>query len=206
MEISLSSGHTKMKINYSILLLLFMPGLSYAGSIEDTYGAIGNIMEVFAGTLGLYLFIKGLHTLFKNSEDPRTYTAKAGNSAIFSGILLMSSTYVFAMLGNSFSSHTKWDSDRSFMDVTGGIESLDDNGGKFFFFVPGHLETLLIGFLMLLGIASFLKGLYLVYEEGQKGPGSAPGGTKSILVHLVSGLLLFRATSISLFASDLIGT
>lgn len=187
-----------------VLLMALLPSVAEAGVIESSYTAIAKFLESAAAMIGLYLFFDGIKSFYKHTEDPREYPIKRAWSGVLSGSLLMASAYTFIILSNTLSADTSWLSDRSYLDVQGNLNNIQGGGtpeGSFFAFIPGHLESTILGFIMLIGIYSFLKGLYLIYDSGSD---PKQERKKNILVHLISGMILYRFNSISIYVSNLI--
>jgi len=203
-----------MYVNKTLKLFLFVffafPMFSYAeGSYISTTDGIETISKiiVLAGeVLGLSITLISLYGFYAHNNNPNQHPTGANVTGLIAGAFLTVSSAAYSWTVNSVASSANWVSDSSMLAVGSHInDSYDDMKDTFLgqYLTEDSFGTLM-GFLFIIGLISFIRGLYLFKDSGKIDNSNESGIYKSIW-HVIGGVSLMNITQVICFASWLLG-
>lgn len=154
--------------------------------IIQQFSAVSIFMVLAFGLAGIIIFIYGLYCLKSNSDDPRQYPLSKGilNLLAGSSLLIPASMYKIAE-GTLLSSQSG--GARSGLALNESM--LTGAASQSPALLPTELWTIIYGFVFLVGLFSFLKGIFMMRLVGQQGSDGRVVGVMKIINHLVFGVI-----------------
>lgn len=155
----------------------------------DDLRALSSLVVAIGFLIGLIMFIFGIYCFKKNSENPQQYTMGKCIGNTTTGILLLASSFMYSSFRGSLLSE-EWEQGRTGLSmdkhISDSLSQMPDN------FLTKSLtpETrqLIIGFVFLVGIIAFIRGLFLFKDFGQRTQGGS-SGTAMALFHIIGGII-----------------
>lgn len=198
------------KSNYFIFaVLMLMPGMALAdtGFIGTSFGVetISKIIVNLGEMLGLGLFVLGLYGFYARGDNPNQYPASYCVTTVLSGAFLVMSSTAYMWTVNSVS-EVNWATDNSMLAI--GSKLATDAGAIQSSFLGKYLTetsfSTLMGFIYLIGLVGFIRGLYLFKDSG-KLDNAQEGGFAKAFWHVAGGAALMNIVQVSCFISWLLG-
>lgn len=176
----------------------------YIGTEEGVL-VVATLLVSIANLLGIILFVSGVYSIYKHGENPNQYPRGKSIATILAGTLLISAASAYAWTVNTGST-VEWASDKSMLAVGQHLDDsleIDDESllGRY---VPKSTRTALFGFIYLIGLIGFLRGLYLLKDVGQVDNGSK-GGFAQAFWHIAGGSMTMNILKVGCFLSWLLG-
>ncbi|MND11560.1 hypothetical protein D3C87_351680 [compost metagenome] len=192
------------KINIGLLLALFSGAASADGIAAETINPIASLIVSIGYLVGLTLFVHGLYGIKKNSESPQQYPFGKCVAEMVSGVLLLLSGYFYGVVRNS-AVNDGWSYDNSnalALDHT-ALSNMGDLSQSFLGqYLPVQTIEMLIGFVYLFGLMSFLKGIYMLKSIGAV---NNQDGIGKVATHICGGIVCMNIASFSCLVSSFIG-
>lgn len=198
-----------MKYKIIITLLLLSATNAYAdGGFLGTVDGVGIVSKFLVqafNVVGIALFFNGLYGVYKRTEDPNRYTIGFCVANCLAGALLLISATAYSWTVNSATS-VDWANDSSMLAV--GSKLNDDfqsaQSGFLGAYLPEQSFKTLMGFVYLVGLVGYLRGLYLLKNIGQMDNGQS-GGFYKALWHILGGVAVMNILKVGCFVSWLLG-
>lgn len=198
-----------MKNNNKIImgLSLFAMGLNQANAADFSQIKPMVALVVSIGYLiGLVLFITGLYGFKKHSENPQQFTIAYCVMNMATGILLLLSGYFYSSLksstidqGWSFDGESALSIDNAALADVGSMSN--SLLGQY---LPEQTIAMLIGFVYLVGLIAFIKGIYMLKNVGSVNSGHE-GGIGKALTHMAGGLVSMNIVQFSCIMGNATG-
>lgn len=189
----------KIKSLLSLLVfpILFIPDVAFAssgmagqstGAVATSLAPIASLVISISYMLGLILVILGIMGFKKHTQNPQQYTIASSFMSIVSGTLLLIPGLLYGVLKNTTIS-SGWSTDRSALSMASHTSATMGDVSKSFFanYIPPQTIALLVGFIYLIGLISFIRGIYLLKNIGSNGHGKE-GGVAKALTHMLGGV------------------
>ncbi|MBP4081433.1 hypothetical protein [Aeromonas sp. MrichA-1] len=201
-----------MKKNNSVAVASAIAMTLFSGFAlaDDTASSIVNpVAELFVSIgylVGLILFVLGLYGFKKNSESPQQYPMSYCIANLTTGTLLLLSGYFYGVVRNT-AVNDGWSYDNSSalaLDKTALANSGNITNSFLGQYLPVHTVELLIGFIYLVGLLAFLKGIYMLKSVGSASNNGSDGIGKA-LTHICGGVVSMNILSFSCLVSSIIG-
>lgn len=194
------------------LIAVFTSSASYAIDSGNDFVSsqalpINSLMLIIATMLGLFVFGSGLYGVSKSSTMPQQYPVSSCVTKMITGVLLLSITafynVVMKSVGFSDGSATTLSVQDSAL-LSSGVSMLSNSAmGEI---LPQETIQILLAFIYLVGLYSFLKGVYMLKDVGGS-PNQNQGQSvvKSSLVHIVAGIIAMNITMFSCILGSTLG-
>ena len=155
--------------------------------------------------MGLCTFVLGLYGFKKHSEAPQQYTIAYCVANLGTGTLLLLSGYFYGVvIGTAVDTGFDYDNSSALaLDQTAlgsGADLANSFLGKY---LPVHTVEMLIGFVYLVGLLAFLKGIYMLKNAGSTG--NHNDGISKALIHIVGGVVSMNISAFSCIISSIFG-
>ena len=198
-------------IKKSLPLLLFSNIAKAAdGAYLGTSSGVTTVAQFLvngATAIGVVLFLYGLYGFHGRGQNPNQYTVAFCFSNLIAGTFLLISSQIYAWTVNSFSHDSDWATNSTMLSVSGKLS--DDAAAISGTFLGKYISTdtfnTLMGLIYLVGLISFLKGIYLIKEAGQLSGGQGQGGMAPAFWHMVGGCAVMNILQFGCFISWLFG-
>lgn len=184
--------------------LAFANGDGYLSTTQGVTTVAEWLVGIF-NLIGITLSFLGLYGFYKHSSDPRTYSISYCLGNIIAGALLLISSTTYMWTVNS-AAPVSWATDSSMLAVGSKIND-DINQAKQGFlgkYLPEGSVKTLMGFVYLVGLISYLRGIYLLKNTGSV-DNSQSGGFYKALWHIVGGAATMNILQVGCFLSWLLG-
>lgn len=155
----------------------------------DDLRALSSLVVAVGFLIGVILFIFGLICFKKNAENPQQYTVGKAIANLLTGTFLLASSFMYASFRGSIL-NDGWDTSRTGLSMDKHVsDSLSDMPDNFLTrSLTPETKQLIIGFVFLVGIIAFIRGLFLFREFGQRTQGGS-SGTAMALFHVIGGII-----------------
>ena len=170
----------------------------FAPVVELVVG-IGYLMDIL-------LVISGLLYFKKNSENPQQFTIQTATWTLVSGVLLLSSAWVYSTLQQTvIPTSGQWSTDSSVLAIDRQLADEVGNVGNSYLgnMLPESTAMLLLGFVYIVGLIAFIRGIYLLKNVGSMDQNS--GGTAKALTHMVGGFVTMNILEFSCLVGNTLG-
>lgn len=204
-------------IRILIALVLLIGALPMAAHAQDSAHALSQLNSLasmllsVATLLGLVLFGAGIYRVYKHPQNPQQYTVASVIQYLVAGTLLLSIVTAYGVVTRT-AIDSSWEGDqRSIIAIDQhAISEMDraEQDSVLGSLMPRGMGAAVIGFVYVVGFISFVRGVYLIKEMGQR-PGESAGVAK-ILTHIIGGVVAMNLTRsacliYSLFSSGSLG-
>lgn len=197
-------------------------------AIIEQFSAFVRLILDSGVVIGIAIVALGIFGFYKQTEYPQNYPLARNIFYIFAGTMLISSSYIFQAFDQtmlptqdgvdvvkSFSAGGGWNERALYMNeeavlsvVQNGINTTAlGQGGVSSQLIPPRTSALVVGFLYMIGVLSFVKGIYMLKDAGDMGnsqQGQSPIG-KSI-VHMVAGVIAVNINQFGCIVGATFGT
>lgn len=171
--------------------------------------ALTNTMQTFAEVLQAFAFLIGLwlsgYALFTWYQQNKVGGQKSGGSPVamfLTGNALMLSTVLYTYFMNT-ALKDNWDSTVKFGAIDQvALRSIEGAQSPMMQFLPDNTVALITGFIYLMGLFSYLKGIYLLRHLGSSEGGQQQSGLSKASAHIIGGMILMNINS---FACVILG-
>lgn len=156
--------------------------------------------------MGILLVISGLLYFKKNSENPQQFTIQTATWTLLSGVLLLSSAWVYSMLQQTIiPSSGDWGTDSSVLAIDRQLADEVGEVGQSYLgtMMPESTAVLLLGFVYVVGLIAFVRGIYLLKNVGSMDQNS--GGTAKALTHMLGGFVTMNIMDFSCLVGNTLG-
>lgn len=178
--------------------------------------------------VGIAIVALGIFGFYKQTEFPQNYPFARNVFYIFTGTMLISSSYIFQAFDQTMLpspdgvdvvksfSESGWNERALYMDeqavldvVKNGIEAATVNSGGSIGtqLIPPRTAALIVGFMYLIGVISFVRGIYMLKDAGDmtsQQQGQSPIG--KAIVHMVSGVIAVNINQFGCIVGATFGT
>ena len=157
--------------------------------------------------LGLALFVAGFVAIKKHSEAPNQHSLSTAIMMIFAGVMLISLDAFYLAVVGTFTPDAA-DGARDILlrnAVTEYASSLNTNALSdlsYAQYLPTDLGPTLIGFVYVVGLLSFIKGIYLLKDVGVHNQQNV--GARSA-THIIGGVLAMNILDFSCIIGEFVG-
>lgn len=178
--------------------------------------------------VGIAIVALGIFGFYKQTEFPQNYPFARNVFYIFTGTMLISSSYIFQAFDQTMLpspdgvdvvksfSESGWNERALYMDeqavldvIKNGIEAATVNSGGSIGtqLIPPRTAALIVGFMYLIGVISFVRGIYMLKDAGDmtnQQQGQSPIG--KAIVHMVSGVIAVNINQFGCIVGATFGT
>jgi hypothetical protein len=183
-----------------------------ASFILGQFSSFVSLMVQGAAIVGLAIFGTSIYGFYKQTTFPQNYPFGRNVSMFFAGTLLIISGSAFQAFDNSLmGTDDNIGSGSLYMDrgaleelVSNGIETGSATNGTQI--LPAKTAALVIGAMYLIGVISFLKGIYLLKDAGEMGSNNGKEPIKSAIVYMISGVIAVNINSFGCVLGSTFGT
>lgn len=177
--------------------------------MDASTSALTNTMTTFAEVFTAFAFVIGLwlsgyaafiwYSKNKNGGQSSSYSVW---STFLAGNALMISTVLYEYFMNTALGDT-WDKSIMFGAVDEvALKSIEGSQSPLMQFLPENTVALISGFIYLMGLFSYLKGVYLLRYIGSTGSQGQSVPTSKAAAHIVGGMILMNSNA---FACSILG-
>lgn len=168
-------------------------GISSGNSfISDEATPIASLIVNIGFCIGIILFGTGIWGLHKSHSMPAQFPVAQAYSKCGSGVALLAASELYTVVVNTFFSGAGFNDSLDIADSSLFSDDISDiSNSAIASYLPENTLYIILGFLYLAGLYSFIKGLFLLKNltsAAQMGAGWFP---KSV-VHIGSGVVLMN--------------
>jgi hypothetical protein len=154
----------------------------------DDLRAINSLVVAAGFLIGLCLFLWGVYGFKKHTESPQQFTIGMCTGQFLVGCMLMSSSYIYTQAATTLTISVSGSS-RSVLSVDNADQASASTGSTFLSDAfTTESKNLIIGFVFLIGVIAFLRGLYLMKDFGSR-QNNGSSATAMSLFHVVGGII-----------------
>ena len=163
-------------------------------------------LRIVAFLMGIVLFSSSLLRIKKNAENPNNYSIANAIWMLIAGTLLISLGTFYSVISETLNP--------SFQGVSTSILSVNEHIkgfeakkvgiGGFSAFVPTETGQTILAFVYLVGMISFVRGIYLLKEMGT--PKGDQQGIGQAVTHIIGGALAMNILQFSCILGSFLGT
>lgn len=194
-------------LKYWLLLggLLFSESSSaQAAELIPQFNSWGSFIVAVGYLLGLILVFTGFLSLYKHSSEPHRYTVGYSLSNIIAGVFLLSANLFYSIFKRS-TFDPSWGDDNSALALDSAVLNAEAIGDSFWGkYLPEETAMGLVGFLYLVGLVFFIKGIYLLRYSGTE-PDNQQKGVGRALTHMVGGVVVMNIVQFSCIIGESFG-
>lgn len=155
--------------------------------------------------VGMALVFAGLYGFYQWSQDPRTFTPQNCAAKLIAGSLLLISSVTYTWTMNT-ASDNEWESNSSMLAVGSHINEDIETAKQGFLgkYLPENSVRTLMGFVYLIGLFGYLRGVYLLKDIGSS-DSNRSGGFWKAMWHMIGGAATMNILDVGCWLSDLFG-
>lgn len=177
-----------------------------ASKIEQIQSFVTLAIQV-AYLLGAILFIMGLWGFKKAGENAAQYPVMKNVMTLVAGALLLSISTFYNIASETISSDFSGSS-KSILEVNPHIADLKISAkNTFSSFIPAESAKAILAFVYMVGLFSFIKGIYMMKDIGGSQMGGQNGGSAGkCITHIIGGVLAMNITKFSCMVGSFLGS
>lgn len=142
------------------------PALKSAAEITQQFEGVFSLIVSTSALFGASIFILGLYSVYKNSENPSRYPMDKAFKFIVSGSLLLAPLAFFqVILATVTVGGSGGRSALAFNDLSAAADQ-SLSGSAYEQYMPEQLWAIVMGFLFCVGAYAFIKGLAMIRNIG----------------------------------------
>lgn len=155
--------------------------------------------------IGIVTFIYGLLGFKYNSSNPQQFPISNCFMNVLTGSFFLSMPTVYSVLKRS-TLDDSWN-ESSPLSLEAHTDGLGDFSGSFFgSYMPEETGRAVVGFVYLIGLISFARGLYRLKYVGLNQMNSPSGqGMGGALSHMIGGVLVMNIIDVSCIVGETVG-
>lgn len=176
--------------------LTLFPSAAFAA--EATINALGSLIVAGCYLIGTITFIYGLYGFKAHTNQPQQFPISTCVMNLLTGVILLSLPVFYSILKRSTIDPGWNEGARVALSV--GPHVADVRGSFIDTYLPGETAEAVIGFIFLVGLWSFAKGVYRLRFVGLSQMHAPPGagqGLGNAITHMVGGMLVMNITHVS---------
>lgn len=187
-----------MRVGWVILPALFASPAYAASSSTVTIDAIASLIVAGCYLVGIMTFIYGIYGFKAHSSAPQQFPIATCVMNLLTGVFLLSMPTFYGILKRSTIDPGWNDDSRKALSVGPHV---DDVRGSFIeTYMPGETANAIIGFIFLVGLYNFAKGIYKLRFVGlgqMHAPQGQGAGLGNAFTHMIGGMLVMNITTVS---------
>lgn len=171
-------------------------------ALTQTMTIFAEVFQAFAFLIGLWLSGYACFVWYNQNKVGGQKTQNSPFATFFAGNALMLSTVLYEYFMNT-ALDDSWDKSVSFGAIDEvALRSIEGAQSPLMQFLPDNTVALISGFIYLMGLFSYLKGIYLLRFMGMGGDPSQGSPASKSAAHIVGGMILMN---INAFACVILG-
>lgn len=154
----------------------------------------------------------GVYGFYRQTLYPQNYTTAGNFAKVLTGSALVISGSIFQGFENTFFDTTTDLSSGSLHLNVDALSALVENGVRTGSssissqLIPPRSSALIVGFMYMIGVLAFLKGIFVLKDAGEIGNQQNPSPVKTSLVYMVSGVIAVNINDFGCLFGSTFGT
>lgn len=156
----------------------------------DDLKALTSLVVAVGFMIGVIMFIFGVYSFKKHSESPQQYTIGMCIANVLTGCFLIASSFMYSAFRGTIMDDN-WEQGRLGLSMDKHVGSGSGNDMPENFLTRSltpEAKQVIIGFVFLVGLIAFIRGLYLFKEFGERSK-SGGSATSMALFHVFGGII-----------------
>ena len=172
----------------------------------DTINSVLGLIVSLAYLSGLCMALSGLYMFRRASKGEPGATNREAAQLFLVGCLLLILPTVYSVI-KATTIDPSWSGDGlNALAIDENIDVDGINGGSFFGkYIPAESMRLLVGFVYIIGLLAFVRGVALLRHLGLASSAHNQGGAKKPLTHMAGGVLVMNITTVGCWVFNAIG-
>lgn len=193
---------------FSLLVMLLVSPSAWADAslMRSEFAPLVELIVGIGYLMGILLIVSGLLYFKKNSENPQQFPIQTATWTLISGVLLLSSAWLYSTIQQTvIPSSGEWSTDASVLAIDRQLADEMGNVGNSYLgtMLPESTAVLLLGFVYIVGLIAFTRGIYLLKNVGSMDQNS--GGTAKALTHIGGGFVTMNIMDFSCLIGNTLG-
>lgn len=170
--------------------------------LTNTMTTFAEVFQAFAFLIGLWLSGYACFLWYNQNKAGGQKTQNSPIANFMAGNALMISTVLYEYFMNTALGDS-WDSTVQFGAIDDvALRSIEGAQSPLMQFLPDNTVAIITGFVYLMGLFSYLKGIYLLRFMGMGGDPSQGSPASKSVAHIIGGMILMNINS---FACTILG-
>lgn len=198
----------------SFVLFSSAPALAQAGfgggdtggiDYSTIFGPISELVISIAYLIGFILIFAGIHGVKKHGQNPQHYTANYCIANFLTGSALLSIGFIYGVVKVS-TIDPSWTETANPLALSSHTAIAIGSVSQSFLgeYLPEKTIGMIVGFIYLVGLVSFIKGVFLLKNVGSVNNGQE-GGIGKALTHMFGGVISMNIVDFGCIIGDTIG-
>jgi hypothetical protein len=175
-----------------------MRTLHSASDFQTIFGSFSTLIISVTTFIGMVIFLTGLYGIYKRTENPNKYTLAGSFKSMLAGTLMMIMGTIYVIFRNTVTNDSWTANSREALSISTHMNESIARGGQMSMgqYLPPQMLVLIIGFLFVVGLYSFSKGLFMVKDVGGQDSSGQFVGYKKVINHLFFGTVCMNMMAI----------
>lgn len=171
-------------------------------ALTNTMTTFAEVFQAFAFLIGLWLSGYACFVWYSQNKLGGQKSGYSPISTFLAGNALMISTVLYEYFMNT-ALGDNWDSSVSFGAIDDvALRSIEGAQSPLMQFLPENTVALISGFIYLMGLYSYLRGVYLLRFVGMAGDNPNNNSLSKSSAHIIGGMILMNVNA---FACSILG-
>ncbi|MFK4132065.1 DUF6750 family protein [Pseudomonas luteola] len=172
----------------------------------ETIDAFSSLVIAIALLIGVVMFVSSVYGFKQNASNPQQFPISKCITGLLvgCGMLALPFLYVSSAQTLGVTSTSSWEGGRSVLSASNATANISSSTGSQNFlgkYLSDETKKLIIGFVFLIGLIAFVRGIYLFKDMGNR-QGNGSSTTAMSLFHVGGGVVCMNILYFScLFAA-----